>query len=124
MDTFSGLAGKQMRLAKKIHAWANQEVNGSTPVDHEFYTEMDWLFRPTYSYCFSTSDGRLHSSESHGFLHILYDGGLAYDLFAINGDAEYMGIGRHWPLIQFIESLGYYVEQTDNICLSISEVDA
>ena len=115
----SDLSGKQLTLAKSISQWMHDKFEG-------FVDDFDSgcpLFFKEYTYCFSTSDGKLHSRKSNAFLHLVWDGGLAYDMLSPNGDAAHMGSNLPWKLQTFIEEQGYLCEEVDNICLAIYKED-
>lgn len=122
-NTYEGLSPRTRAIARQINRWAHKQVNGSTPPEDENYIHLDWLFRPEYSYVFGGPD-RFFSNKAQGFLHIIYDGGIAYDLFSPNGQASCYGLEYEANLYRFVRSLGYDIETTDNICLSLSEVGA
>ena len=99
-------------VARQIRHWLNEKSNGGLLVDGDFHSGCK-LFCNTFSY------GYPHTVESSDPLHLIFDGGVLYDLLSMNGDAEYMGCGWAWPLEQFCNSIGYDFEPITSYCIGL-----
>ena len=99
-------------LARKIRTWLNRRADGGLLVDGDFHSGCK-LFCNDFEY------GYPKSYKSPAPLHLVFDGGILYDLLSMNGDAEYMGAGWSWPLEQFCNEQGYSVEAVTSYCMAI-----
>jgi len=126
------LPAKAQRLAKKIRKYLHKRFTFKW-VDDDGVKRVDEglngmssgcrLFENTFSYPISRGRGgniTYHDVPVEGLLHLVYDGGVLYDLFSSNGEASYMGSDYVTPLRKLLEPK-YEMEETTTYCHTIRE---
>ena len=84
------------------------------------------LFHRTFSYPYSRGRGddiTYHEREVKGLLHLVFDGGVLYDLLSPEGDGYYLGTDLISPLDELLEGESYWMECTTNYCFTIRRDD-
>ena len=83
------------------------------------------LFRKEFSYVYSTNnyqtgDTNYHTVESKGLFHLVFDGGLLYDVLSPEGDGElFYGIDAITPIEEILKEYGCELEPTTSYCYTI-----
>jgi len=122
------LPAKAQRLAKKIRKYLHKR---NPPIlDREIegpklnnMSSGCRLFESTFSFPISRGRGdniTYHERPVKGLLHLVYDGGILYDLLSSSGDGMSYGMDEITPLRKLLEPK-YEMEETTTYCHTIRE---
>lgn len=110
------------KLARNIRRWLDEQACGGLKKDAEKW--LSWssgckLFKNEFSYVTGGGSRGFTTHDCNAVLFMVFDGGTLYDMLSPDGDGHYYGCSLEWPLIEYVEELGYELQPITSYCFGI-----